>query len=91
MIIGLEIIIIFKRSLVRETFEKNNKSRLEKQRTSLRDEIAKLLNLKMSCSETAISFLVKPFPVLCKGTLLERNPDIKSNNPCFGKIFPALP
>ena len=31
---------------MRESSEKNNKSRLEKQRTSLRDEIAKLLNLK---------------------------------------------
>ena len=41
---------------MRESSEKNNKSRLEKQRTSLRDEIAKLLNLKMSCSETAIFF-----------------------------------
>ena len=47
---------------MRESSEKNNKSRLEKQRTSLRDEIAKLLNLKMSCSETAIFFSGQTIP-----------------------------
>ena len=72
---------------MRESSEKNIKSRLEKQRTSLRDEIAKLLNLKMSCSETAIFFLVKPFPVLCKGLSLKEILILNQTTLAFAKFF----